>query len=250
MDRTAAVVCSRAAAADCALPFAHAGGKGKGGARAMFLPPARSRAPSGEDGGKTITEKIKDRKAAGGAEAWDEFKARVAKQQQELHALEHHDVMLSAAHREVLDKEREARLRREPAPEERKKRKERDESDSSSDDSDDSGSDAERKRRRSLIAALEPQVVRTCHLTLTVPSRPVGSVAGRREHKKSKKEKKHKHKHRKSEKEKKHRHKHRSHRRSHGSDSDGDGEGSKSAKASAPVPLSQFLAAQSDSEHD
>ena len=155
--------CARAAAADCALRSARAGGKGKGGARAMFLPPARSRAPSGEDGGKTITEKIKDRKAAGGAEAWDEFKARVAKQQQEQHALEHHDVMLSAAHREVLDKEREARLRREPAPEERKKRKDRDASESSSDESDESGSDAERKRRRSLIAALEPQRVGTGH---------------------------------------------------------------------------------------
>ena len=127
------------------------GGKGKGGARAMFLPPARSRAPSGDDGGPTITEKIKARKAAGGAEAWDEFKARVAKQQQEQHALENHDVMMSAAHREVLDREREARLRRAAPPaEERKKRK--DASDSSSDDSDDSESSADRKRRRCATA--------------------------------------------------------------------------------------------------
>ena len=73
------------------------GGKGKGGARAAFLPPARSRAPPPGEGGPTITEKIKARKE-GGAEAWDEFKARVAKQQQEQHALDHQDTLMSAAH--------------------------------------------------------------------------------------------------------------------------------------------------------
>jgi len=120
------------------------GGKGKGGAKAMFLPPAKTRGPGGDDGGPTITEKIKARKAAGGAEAWDEFKARVHKQQQEQHAIENHEVMLAASHREMLDKEREARLRRDPPPDERKKRR----ASSSSDDSDDSDGSGERKRRR------------------------------------------------------------------------------------------------------
>ena len=83
------------------------GGKGKGGARAMFLPPAQSRRPEAGDGGPTITEKIKARRE-GGAEEWDAYKARIHKQQQEQHALENHDIMMSAAHREVLDREREA----------------------------------------------------------------------------------------------------------------------------------------------
>ena len=48
------------------------GGKGKGGARAAYWPPERSRPPGADDGGPTITEKIKARKA-GGAEAWDEW---------------------------------------------------------------------------------------------------------------------------------------------------------------------------------
>ena len=58
----------------------------------------------------SITDKIKARKAAGGAEAWDEYKARIQKQQQEQHALENWDTMMSAQHREVLDRERAARL--------------------------------------------------------------------------------------------------------------------------------------------
>ena len=76
------------------------GGKGKGGAKAAYLPPARSRAPSGDDAGPTITEKIKQRKAAGGAEDWDAFKARVKHQQMEAAASENHEVLLSAQHRE------------------------------------------------------------------------------------------------------------------------------------------------------
>ena len=86
------------------------GGKGKGGAKSAWIPPARSRVPEGGDGGMSITDKIKARKAAGGAEAWDEYKARIQKQQQEQHALEHWDTMMSAQHREVLDRERAARL--------------------------------------------------------------------------------------------------------------------------------------------
>lgn len=213
------------------------GGKGKGGARAMFLPPAKSRAPGGDDGGgPTITEKIKARKAAGGAESLDEFKARVAKQQAEQHALENHDIMLSAGHRELLDREREARLRREPAPDDqqsKKKRKEREReaSTSSSEDSDgdDRDDDRERKRRR-------------------------------KEHKKSKKEKKeksHKHKHHKHKKDKdKKKDKRSSHghsrRRDESDDSDAaaakDGAAGATRAMSAPVPLSQFLAEQSDSD--
>merc|ERR1712146_488166 len=90
----------------------------------------------------------------------------------EQHALENHDVMLSAAHREVLDREREARLRREVPT----KRKDRDDSESSSDGSDDSDGSGDRKRRRKE----------------------------HKEHKKSsKKEKKHKHKKDKKDKHKK-----------------------------------------------
>ena len=40
--------------------------------------PARSRPPSGEDAGPTITDKIKKRKAAGGAEEWDASACGVA----------------------------------------------------------------------------------------------------------------------------------------------------------------------------
>ena len=125
------------------------GGKGKGGAKAAFLPPARSRPPSGEDAGPTITEKIKQRKAAGGAEEWDAFKARVKHQQQEAAASENHEVLLSAQHREMLDREREARLaRREPVAEERK-RKASDDSDSEdSEDSDKQRHRKEKKRKR------------------------------------------------------------------------------------------------------
>ena len=194
------------------------GGKGKGGARAAFMPPARPRAPPpGEDGGKTITEKIKERKA-GGAEEWDEFKARVAKQRVEQHAVENHEVMMSAAHRELLDKEREARLRREPPPAvEKKKRRERDESSSSSDDSDSDSSGENRKRRR----------------------------REEREHKKSSKKKhKHKHEHRSKDHRHKHKKKHKHRSKDH---SDAADSGAKS-KASEPVALSAFLAAQSDSD--
>lgn len=86
------------------------GGKGKGGAKSRFIPPARSRAPEGGDAGMSITDKIKARKAAGGAEAWDEYKARIGKQQKEQHELDNWDTMMSAQHREVLDRERAARL--------------------------------------------------------------------------------------------------------------------------------------------
>ena len=112
------------------------GGQGKGGARAQFLPPAQSRRPPAGEGGPTITEKIAARKKAGGAEEWDQFKARVAKQQQEQHAMENHDVMMSAQHREMLDRERDARLRRETAPAEKSVRKRKEASSSGSDNSD------------------------------------------------------------------------------------------------------------------
>ena len=87
------------------------GGKGKGGARAAYLPPARSRAPGADTGGPTITEKIAARKA-GSAESWDAFKSRVAEKQAEQAALENQDVLLSSQHRELLDRERDARLAR------------------------------------------------------------------------------------------------------------------------------------------
>jgi len=86
------------------------GGKGKGGARAAWLPPARSRGGGEGDTGLSITDKIKARRAAGGAESWDEYKARLAKKQGEEHALENWDLVMSAQHREVLDRERDARL--------------------------------------------------------------------------------------------------------------------------------------------
>lgn len=124
------------------------GGQGKGGARAAYLPPARSRRPAEGEGGPTITEKIKARKAAGGAEGWDEFKARIREQKQTQHELENQDVMMSAQHRELLDRERDARLRRDPQQAERK-RKER--SGSSSEDESESESDSssrEKKKRK------------------------------------------------------------------------------------------------------
>jgi len=75
----------------------------------MFLPPARSSRPA-EDGagGLTITEKIKQRRAAGGAESWEEFKERMTKKQQE----DNWEAIMSAQHRETLDRERDARLAR------------------------------------------------------------------------------------------------------------------------------------------
>ena len=188
------------------------GGQGKGGARASFLPPARSRRPVEGEGGPTITEKIKARKAAGGAEAWDDWKARIKQQQQSQHELENQDVMMSAQHRELLDRERDARLRRDPAEQSERKRKER--SSSSSKDgsgSDDSDSSSREKKRRKK----------------------------HRHHKhksgdKDKKKSKHKHKRR-------HRHRHR--------DSGGSGDERKkpTAAASGPVKLSAFLA-EADSD--
>ena len=83
------------------------GGKGKGGARAAYLPPARSRAPNPEDAGPSITDKIKARKEHG--EGWDEFKKRIAAKQAESHALENHDIALSQQHREMLDREHDVR---------------------------------------------------------------------------------------------------------------------------------------------
>jgi len=193
------------------------GGKGKGGAKAAFLPPARSRAPNPGEGGPTITEKIAARKAAGGAEAWDEFKARVAKQQQEQHALDNHDLMMSAQHREVLDREREARLRREPLPgasrQQELQQRKRGRSDSSSSDDDDSDS--------------EP----------------------RKRHRKERKEKSHKHKHKrdkeaKSDKKRKkhHRKDHKKHKRKGGSSDGGGSSADDDAKPtrSEPVALSEF----------
>ena len=122
------------------------GGQGKGGARAAYLPPAQSRRPQPGEGGPTITEKIKARKAAGGAEAWDEFKARIAKQQQEQHAVENHDVLMSAQHREMLDREREARLRREE-PKERHSAKKRKANSQSDSDSDSDSSDRKKRKK-------------------------------------------------------------------------------------------------------
>ncbi|KAL1503681.1 hypothetical protein AB1Y20_012154 [Prymnesium parvum] len=86
------------------------GGQGKGGARARFLPPARSSRPPSTSDGPTITEKIKARRASGGAEAWDDFKARIASKQKEEFAAENVEVVMSAQHRAVLDREREMRL--------------------------------------------------------------------------------------------------------------------------------------------
>ena len=187
------------------------GGKGKGGARAAFLPPARSRPPSGEDAGPTITEKIKKRKAEGGAEGWDAFKARVKHQQQEAAASENHEVLLSVQHREMLDREREARLaRREPVAEDRKRKA----SDDSSDSSDSESSEGPRHRKEKKR---------------------------KREHKsdkhKSDKHKSDKHKSDKHNPKHKHKKKHRH-----------DVESAPRGKATEPVALSAFLAAQSDSD--
>ena len=185
------------------------GGKGKGGAKAAYLPPAQSRRPADDpNAGPTITEKIKARKAAGGAEAWDDYKARIYKQQQEQHAIDNHDLVMAAAHREALDREREARLKREPAGRpaaEKKKRKER-----SSDESSDASDDDRRERKH---------------------------------HKHHKKHKKEKHKKHHSSKEHKH-HKHK--KRKHHSD-DSDDERGETKKASEPVALSNFFNA-SDSD--
>ena len=159
------------------------GGQGKGGARAQFLPPAQSRRPPAGEGGPTITEKIAARKKAGGAEEWDQFKARVAKQQQEQHAMENHDVMMSAQHREMLDRERDARLRRETAPAEKSVRKRKEASSSGSDNSDSDSDSGGRKHKK------------------------------RKRHKHAKEKKKHRHQHKK--------HK-RKHKRKDGSGSDGD----------------------------
>jgi hypothetical protein len=195
------------------------GGKGKGGARAAYLPPARSRAPGADEGGPTITEKIKARKAAGGAEAWDEFKARVAKQQQEQHAIEHHDVLMSAQHRVMLDAERDARLRREAPPAKRKPGSGGSSPDSSSDESDESEGSTRKRRKK--------------------------------EHKHKQK---HKHRHHDKEskrdrKHKRHKHKKKKRRRHGSSDSSSAEEGAgATSKASEPVALSAFMAAHSDSD--
>ena len=54
------------------------GGKGKVAREQRSCRPARSRPPSGEDAGPTITDKIEKRKAAGGAEEWDASACGVA----------------------------------------------------------------------------------------------------------------------------------------------------------------------------
>ena len=185
------------------------GGQGKGGARAQFLPPAQSRRPPAGEGGPTITEKIAARKKAGGAEEWDQFKARVAKQQQEQHAVENHEVLMSAQHREMLDRERDARLRRDTGPPEKSERKRKEASSSGSDDSD--------------------------------------SDSGGHKHKKKKHKHKSHHKHDKEKKKHKHHHKKHKHKRNRKDGSGSDAEGSEK-KSSGPVKLSDFLAAQSDSD--
>jgi hypothetical protein len=191
------------------------GGKGKGGARAAFLPPARSRPPSGEDAGPTITEKIKKRKAEGGAEGWDAFKARVKHQQQEAAASENHEVLLSVQHREMLDREREARLaRREPVAEDRKRKASDDSSDSS--DSESSEGPRHRKEKKRKREHKSDKHKSDKHKS--------------DKHKSDKHNLKHKHK-------KKHRHEHRH-----------DVESAPRGKATEPVALSAFLAAQSDSD--
>jgi hypothetical protein len=175
------------------------------------MPPFRP----GDDGGPTITEKIAARKAAGGAEAWDEWKARVAKQQNEQHAIENHELLLAAAHREMLDREREARLHRAAPENERSrkaKRRERDASASSSDDDGDDSDGSDRKRRRKSD--------------------------------KEKKKKEKKEKRRKEKKEKKSSHKeHKRDKKSKRETSADD-----KPRTSEPVPLSRFLAEQSDSD--
>ena len=80
----------------------------KGGGRRIAPPPRRS-APVA-NAGPTITEKIAARKAAGGAESWDDFKAKLKEKQLAQHQTDNYDAVLAAQHREVLDREREARL--------------------------------------------------------------------------------------------------------------------------------------------
>ena len=80
----------------------------KGGGRRIAPPPRRS-APVA-NAGPTITEKIAARKAAGGAESWDDFKAKLKEKQLAQHQTDNYDAVLAAQHREVLDCEREARL--------------------------------------------------------------------------------------------------------------------------------------------
>ena len=64
---------------DARLPLTdRMGGQGTGGARAKFLPPARSRRNDDDEAkaGPSISEKIKARQA-GGAEEWEAFKVRL-----------------------------------------------------------------------------------------------------------------------------------------------------------------------------
>ena len=86
----------------------HGQGGNKGGSRRAAAPPRRS-APAA-NAGPTITEKIAARKAAGGAESWDDFKAKLKEKQLAQHQTDNYDAVLAAQHREVLDREREARL--------------------------------------------------------------------------------------------------------------------------------------------
>ena len=87
-------------------------GHGQGGSKNRRMPAARPppRRPSEADAGPTITEKIAARKRAGGAESWDDFKAKMKERQQEQFNADNHEVLMSAHHRELLDKERDARL--------------------------------------------------------------------------------------------------------------------------------------------
>ena len=86
----------------------HGQGGNKGGGRRAAAPPRRS-APAANTG-PTITEKIAARKAPGGAESWDDFKAKLKEKQLAQHQTDNHWEVLAAQHREVLDREREARL--------------------------------------------------------------------------------------------------------------------------------------------
>ena len=85
----------------------HGQGGNKGGSRRAAAPPRRS-APAA-NAGPTITEKIAARKA-GGAESWDDFKAKLKEKQLAQHQTDNYDAVLAAQHRAVLDREREARL--------------------------------------------------------------------------------------------------------------------------------------------
>lgn len=224
------------------------GGQGKGGARAAFLPPAQSRRPPPGAGGPTITEKIKARKAAGGAESLDEFKARVRKQQEEQHAVENHDVLMSAQHREMLDRERDARLRRDAAFDDKREKAEKkrkassSDSDSDGDSSSSSGRKKHHKRRHKHDKEKKSKHKHSAHrlyashptgpaVVLTHASLALACTMPAEHHR-------HKHKH---EKEKRF-HKHKRHR---GSPSDSDAD-DMPKKASEPIKLSDFLAQQSD----